>query len=165
MKKSVRLLNVMVSVVFVLLLAAHCYMLEHMQDWHNSLENFWPTIDALLVRPLLGFATGYVLLSSLFSLLHAKLEIEGLKRWNMLRIVMSAISLLALAAVILVLAVTSGLLKLGMPSFWQFIYGVCQAEWLWLILGIYWFLSLNALRYKELRPLDDDDDFDEDDEF
>ena len=62
--------------------------------------------------------------------------------------------------------VSVGLVVLGyseLPAFWNLAYGICQAEWLWLILGIYWFLSLNALRYKELRPLDDeDDDFDED---
>lgn len=160
-KKSVRLFNVVVSVVFVLLLAVHWYMLQHMQDWADRLYMFWPMFDIYLIRPLLGFATGYVLFSSLFALLKAKLEIEGLKRWNILRIVMSVITLLFVVALVSV-----GLVVLGyseLPAFWNLAYGICQAEWLWLILGIYWFLSLNALRYKELRPLDDeDDDFDED---
>ena len=40
LKKSVRVLNVVVSVVFVLLLAAHWYMLEHMQEWYKYYETF-----------------------------------------------------------------------------------------------------------------------------
>lgn len=162
LKKSVRVLNVVVSVVFVLLLAAHWYMLEHMQEWYKHYETFWPEVDSLLVRPLLGFTTGYALFSALFSLLHAKLEIEGLKRRNILRVVMSVITLVFVAALVCVFL---GIMGFEFPPFLgKFVVGICREEWLWLILGVYWFLSLNALRYDELRPLDDDDDFDEEDD-
>lgn len=157
-KRPVKVLNLVVAVVFVLLFAVHCYMLAHAQEWYHKYEVLGPNIDLFVVRPLLGFTTGYALFSALFSLLHAKLEIEGLGRRNLLRVVMSAITLFFVAMLLLTAAAVFGGVSLGSAGFFKFVTGVCQAEWLWLILGIYWFLSLNALRYKELRPLEDDEE-------
>ncbi len=159
-KKPVKILNLVVAVIFVLLFAVHCYMLAHIPEWNKQYEGFWPTFDTMLVRPLLDFTTGYALFSALFSLLKAKLEIEGLGRRNLLRIVMSVITLFFVAVLIFGLLILLGV-DVGLtPAILGFAVDICQAEWLWLILGIYWFLSLNALRYAELRPLEDDDEED-----
>lgn len=164
-RKSVVIMNVVVSVVFVLLFAAHLFMLQHMQEWSHRGEGFWPNIDLLVVRPLLALATGYALLAALFSLLKAKLEIAEEKRRYWLRAVMSVITVVFVAAMLLPVFLMFNVIAIT-PKLYLLCAGVCKQEWLWLALGVYWFFSLNALRVTELEPLDDeDDDFDDDDDF
>lgn len=152
--KRIAFWNALAAVMFVLLLIVHLLMRKNMLDWAENFPAFLVNLSICVVRPLLAFFTGYTLFASLFSLLKARLEVAGLRRWNTLRIIMLAVTLLFAAAIVFVLISINFATELINYRLYMVCYRICFAQWLWLLLGVYWFLSLNALRVTEFEPLD-----------
>ncbi len=155
-------INVAAAVLFLLLLAAHLYFASQFEEWFKKYETFWPSFDAYVVRPPLGFCTGYTIMFGLFYLLRARIDIANMGRRRALRWIMS------LATVLLVLI---DLFLAGMTMTSLSLYGIfpfninvmklflrlCNANWLWTALGVCWFVSLNANRVAELPEEDEEE--------
>lgn len=153
--KMVKVLNVMVAILFLLLLAVHLYMGSRWEEWQNHFELFWQYVDVYAVRPPLGFCTGYTLLFGLFYLLRGQIDVANKGRRRVLRWVMGTVTvLLALGVLYMVGFTLLSQAQFGILPFNQTVYNwlyyLCNANWLWALLGVYWFVSLNSNRVTEL---------------
>jgi hypothetical protein len=154
--------NLLAAVLFLLLLAVHLYMGSKWQEWQNHFELFWQYVDVYAVRPPLGFCTGYALMFGLFYLLRGQIDINNKGRRRVLRWIMSLVTGLLFLGVLYMVGITlSSQAQFGILPFNQTVYNrlyaLCNANWLWALLGVYWFVSLNANRVAELPEEEDEE--------
>lgn len=156
--RTVKEVNLVVAILFLLLLALHLYIASKTPEWNKRYEVLWPNFDMSVVRPVLGFCTGYTLLSCLFYLLKARIDMVYSGGRHLLRWIMAVITVLLAAVVLLFAGWLLGINPISISAnIYLFLVKLCNANWLWALLGVYWFVSLNTNRVLEL-PDDEEDE-------
>lgn len=158
--RKLKAFNCVVAALFLLLLAGHLYIASRVPEWNRHYQTFWPTVDVLIIRPVLGLCAGYSLTFGLFCLLRARIDMVAAGGRHFLRWVMGAITAALLGVVFVMLAmmlcsvVGIEFFNLGARTY-MFLGDICQLGWLWPLLGVYWFIDFNTNRVAEL-PEDDE---------
>ena len=148
--KTVKLVNIVAAVLFLLLLVVHLAI----GKW-GGYGSMLTVGDVFVIQPALGFCTGYAFMFGLFYLLQARIDLveSGGRHW--LRGIMLLITVLMLFVVLLmIVGVLSYICQIHIFSFspgvYSFLLELCQTGWVWALLGVYWFVRLNANRVAEL---------------